>query len=213
MLWFVTLISSGRSSASTSKGFSIKNKLLIVFFCISVIGCLMYFFLSSSDVPLSKASKPLQNKPKRKSIEKIIQEINFEQISIEKKIKEIPVQRIQIQALFTEKIKPLQSQNISETNKVLLDDEIKAFAETLLALDAHEIKCQDILDRLIIANRHLNRNKNLSDYLGENTKTIDNLSSDAADVGAKLSINIAKIIGSGAITDAKIQEKISELSK
>ncbi len=169
---------------------------------------LVYSFNYLKPVP-PPPPKPLSN------IDKQLQDVQSQQKFYQKRIDtDIPELKSQMNGMAIAIKTQIHATDISETNKALFNDQIKATAKTLLALDIYEKECKDTIIRLQVAGIILNRTKSLGDCLGDDqAKIIEKLSKKAADSEVKLSVNIDKYVGSGVIPDAKIQEMANELLK
>lgn len=148
---------------------------------------------------LSNIEKQIQNV-------KLQQEIYFKKTTVD--IPELKKKIISDVAPINLQLKTVKSQTTID----LLKDEIKDIAQKLLVLEELEAEYKNNLIKLQIIECSLCRKNIIGDQLVmEQLKAIDDLNKNAADAGIPITVNIERIIGSGTISEAKIQEKTNEL--
>lgn len=94
---------------------------------------------------------------------------------------------------------------------VRLDAELRDIAKLLLALDAEETETRDLISRIKQEQRRLERLRNSQQYLDSDDALIAELDQIWQEAGAKLAIPIESKVGSGAIEEAQLQQKLNEL--
>ncbi|MCH8343345.1 MAG: hypothetical protein IH983_05100 [Planctomycetes bacterium] len=100
----------------------------------------------------------------------------------------------------------------SESQRRLLRDELAEIARTIIALEDHEREVERILAQLKSTERRLARLRDAKSYLGpEDEKLREELATIANDLNLELSSALDERIGSGAITDARVDAKLAEL--
>ena len=97
--------------------------------------------------------------------------------------------------------------------KLRLDDELKEIARLLLALEDEERQTQDLISRLKQEERRLERLRETQTNLADGDDLRKELDAVWAQAGARLQKPLDAKLGSGAIADALVQQKMAEILK
>lgn len=145
------------------------------------------------------------------SIESMMSEVRSQQEFLNNKLSaEIPEFRQKLEKQC-EVIKTRLS-GCTPAQKEMLDAELKEIAATLIALDEQQAECSQRVFNLEFAGRALDRAKEAGTSLGgDYLKIIDEINRNADTARVKLSVDIEKKIGSGAIASVKIQERFNKI--